>query len=52
MPSTFDVEKTLMVSASSESYGDPAERFSVTSDDKMVPHTRQVSNDSLLLMGA
>ena len=52
MPSTFDVEKTLMDSASSESYGDSARRFLVTSDEKMVQDTRQVSNDRLLLMGA
>ena len=45
MPSTFDVEKTLMVSEISVSYGDSAKRFSVTSDEKIVPHTRQVSND-------
>ena len=49
MPSTFDVEKMLMNSANWENYGDPAERFSVASDDKMVPHTRQVSNDRLYL---
>jgi hypothetical protein len=51
MPSTFAVEKTLMVSEISVSYGEPAKRFS-RSDEKMVPHTRQVSNDRLLLMGA
>jgi hypothetical protein len=51
MPSTLAVEKTLMVSEISVSYGEPEKRFS-GSDEKMVPHTRQVSNDRLLLMGA
>ena len=51
MPSTFAVEKTLMVSEISVSYGEPEKRFSIR-DEKVVPHTRQVSNDRLLLMGA
>jgi hypothetical protein len=38
-----------MVSEISVSYGVPAKRFS-GSDEKIVPHTRQVSNDRLLLL--